>query len=263
MTEVVKLTVTDGVAVLTLNDPGRRNAVSVEMSAQLRAAVTAAEADPDVHAVVVTGAGNAFCAGANLAALGTATEEGLKALYDGFVAVAECALPTIAAVNGPAVGAGLNLALAADVRIAGRDALFEPGFQRLGIHPGGGATYMLQRAVGVQAARAALLFGMRFTADEAVESGLALCAAPDSVASALELAGAAVRAPRELLMATKASMRATANPGSDDITQHRAAVAVELGPQANSIRSPEFARRLAAARGAGRRASAVRTPGSQ
>lgn len=255
MTELVDVTVRGGVALLTLNDPTRRNAVSIEMSATLRSAVSAAEADTAVHAVVVTGAGKAFCAGANLTALGTATEAALEALYDGFLAVAECPLPTIAAVNGPAVGAGLNLALAADVRIAGPRAVFEPGFQRLGIHPGGGATYMLQRAVGVQAARAALLFGMRFDADEAVKSGLVLCAAEDAVAAALELASGPASAPRELVMATKASMRATANPGTDDITQHRAAVGVELPPQAESIGSPEFARRLADMQGARRPSS--------
>ena len=258
MTELVNVTVDSGVAVLTLNDPKRRNAVSVEMSSRLRRAVTDVEADTDVHAIVVTGAGKAFCAGANLTALGTATEEALEALYDGFLAIAECRLPTIAAVNGPAVGAGLNLALAADVRIAGDDAVFEPGFQRLGIHPGGGATYMLQRAVGVQAARAALLFGLRFDAEEAVKAGLALRHAEDAVAAALEFASAPARAPRDLVMATKASMRATANPGTDDITQHHAAVAVELPPQAESIRSPEFARRLAEAQG-GRRASSDQT----
>ena len=86
-------------------------------------------------------------------------------IYDGFLAVANCALPTIAAVNGAAVGAGLNLALAADVRIAGPAALFDPRFQKLGIHPGGGATWMLQRAVGPQVARASLLFGMSFDAE--------------------------------------------------------------------------------------------------
>jgi enoyl-CoA hydratase len=255
VTELVDVTVDNRVALLTLNDPKRRNAVSVEMSAELRRLVTAAEADTDVHAVVVTGAGKAFCAGADLTALGMATEEGLKALYDGFLAVAECSLPTIAAVNGPAIGAGLNLVLAADVRIAGRDALFEPRFQRLGIHPGGGATYMLQRAVGVQTARAAMLFGMRLDADEAVMSGLALRTAEDPVAAALELAGAPARAPRTLVVTTKASMRATVNPGFEDIAQHRAAVAVELPHQADSIRSPEFARRLAEAQGSGRPSS--------
>ena len=155
-----------------------------EISAALRAAVDAAEANPDVHAVIVTGAGKAFCAGADLTALGAATEDGLRVIYDGFLAVAECTLPTIAAVNGPAVGAGLNLALAADVRIAGPGALFDPRFQKLGIHPGGGATWMLQRAVGPQVARASLLFGMRFDAERAVRHGLALEVADDPVAAA-------------------------------------------------------------------------------
>ncbi len=127
-----------------------------------------------MHALIVTGAGKAFCAGADLSALGAATEDGLRLIYDGFLAVANCALPTIAAVNGAAVGAGLNLALAADVRIAGPAAVFDPRFQKLGIHPGGGATWMLQRAVGPQVARASLLFGMRFDAQAAVRYGLAL-----------------------------------------------------------------------------------------
>jgi enoyl-CoA hydratase len=148
VSELVLVHVEDRVAVITVNDPDRRNAVTAESSAALRAAVTGVEADPGVHAVIVTGAGKAFCAGANLTALGEAAEDGLRVIYDGFLAVAQCTLPTIAAVNGPAVGAGLNLALAADVRIAGPTAMFDPRFQKLGIHPGGGATWMLQRAVG-------------------------------------------------------------------------------------------------------------------
>src|SRR5947199_25362 len=83
--------------------------------ALLRTAVERAEADPDVHAVIVTGAGKAFCAGADLSALGAAglgaAESGLQRIYDGFMAVGNCRLPTIAAVNGAAVGAGLNLAM--------------------------------------------------------------------------------------------------------------------------------------------------------
>ena len=174
-TDLVLFTVTEPdsdnagrVALITVNDPDRRNAVTDAMSAQLREAVERAETDQDVHAVVLTGAGKAFCAGADLSALGAAAEEGLLRIYDGFMAVANCTLPTVAAVNGAAVGAGLNLALAADVRIAGPHAMFDPRFQKLGIHPGGGATWMLQRGVGPQVARAALLFGMRFDADAAV-----------------------------------------------------------------------------------------------
>ncbi|MGV9803370.1 enoyl-CoA hydratase [Mycobacterium sp. NPDC003449] len=248
MSELVLTQVDNRVAVITVNDPDRRNAVTFEMSAGLRDAIDAAEANPDVHAVIVTGAGKAFCAGADLTALGEATEDGLRRIYDGFLAVAHCALPTIAAVNGAAVGAGLNLALAADVRIAGPAALFDPRFQKLGIHPGGGATWMLQRAVGPQVARAALLFGMRFDADAALRHGLALSIAEDPVAAAVELAAGPAAAPRDVVIATKASMRATANPGTVDIDQHRIAVDTELGPQATSIESPEFARRLAAAK---------------
>lgn len=246
-TELVLYRVTDRVAVITVNDPDRRNAVTAAMSAQLRAAVQRAEADPGVHAVVVTGAGKAFCAGADLSALGIAAEDGLLALYDGFMAVGSCALPTIAAVNGAAVGAGLNLALAADVRIAGPDAVFDARFQKLGLHPGGGATWMLQRAVGPQVARAALLFGMRFDAAAAVQHRLALCVADDPVSAALELAAGPAGAPREVVLATKASMRATASPGSVDTTHHELAMRTELGPQAVSVQSPEFAARLAAA----------------
>ena len=248
MTDPVLVHVEDRVATLTVNDPERRNAVTAEISAALRAAVDAAEADPGVHALIVTGAGKAFCAGADLSALGEATEDGLMAIYDGFLAVANCALPTIAAVNGAAVGAGLNLALAADVRIAGPAALFDPRFQKLGIHPGGGATWMLHRAVGPQVARASLLFGMRFDAEAAVRHGLALEMADDPLAAARELAAGPAGAPREGVLATKASMRATANPGLVDSDQHRIAVHTELGPQATSILSPAFADRLAAAK---------------
>ncbi len=240
------------VALITVNDPDRRNAFTDEMSALLREAVERAEADADVHAVVVTGAGKAFCAGADLSALGAAgagaAESGLRRIYDGFMAVGNCRLPTIAAVNGAAVGAGLNLALAADVRIAGPGALFDARFQKLGLHPGGGATWMLQRAVGPQVARAALLFGMRFDAESAVRHGLALSVADDPVAAALELAAGPAAAPRDVVLATKATMRATINPGSVDTEQHDLAMRTELGPQAGSIQSPEFASRLAAAR---------------
>jgi enoyl-CoA hydratase len=247
VSDLVLLSVDEHVALITVNDPDRRNAVTAESSAALRAAVESAESNSDVHAVIVTGAGKAFCAGANLTALGAATEDGLRVIYDGFLAVAQCTLPTIAAVNGPAVGAGLNLALAADVRIAGRSALFDPRFQKLGIHPGGGATWMLQRAVGPQVARSALLFGMRFDAEAAVRYGLALEVADDPVAAARALAADPAGAPRDVVIATKASMRATANPGTVDLEQHRLAVDVELDPQARSIESPEFAARLAAA----------------
>jgi enoyl-CoA hydratase len=248
VSELVLYDVRERVALITVNDPDRRNAVNDAMSAQLRDAIATAEADTGVHAVVVTGAGKAFCAGADLSALGVAARDGLERIYAGFMAVGRCSLPTIAAVNGAAVGAGLNLALAADIRIAGPHAVFDPRFQKLGIHPGGGATWMLQRAVGPQVARAALLFGMSFDAEAAVRHGLALTVADDPVAAALELAAGPAAAPREVVLATKASMRSTAIPGFNDAAHHEAAKDIELGPQAASVESPEFKARLAAAK---------------
>jgi len=248
MAEAILYDVHDRIAVITVNDPDRRNAITGAMSGLLCDAVKEAESDDGVHAVVITGAGKVFCAGADLTALGAAAREGLERLYAGFMAVGACRLPTVAAVNGAAVGAGMNLALAADVRIAGPHALFDPRFQKLGIHPGGGATWMLQRAVGPQVARAALLFGMRFDAQQSVDHGLALCVADDPVATALELAAGPASAPRDVVISTKASMRATAIPGFVDTDHHIAAKDIELEPQALSVESPEFKARLAAAR---------------
>jgi enoyl-CoA hydratase len=213
----------------------------------LRAAVDAAEASTDVHARSSSLGLARRSAQAPTCRRSATPPGGLRSIYDGFLAVAN-RTPPIAAVNGAAVGAGLNLALAADVRIAGPAALFDPRFQKLGIHPGGGATWMLQRAVGVQAARASLLFGMRFDAEAAVRYGLALEVADDPVAAARELAAGPAAAPRDVVLDTKASMRATANPGALDVDQHRIAVDTELKPQAASILSPEFAERLAAAK---------------
>ncbi|HEX6346381.1 enoyl-CoA hydratase [Umezawaea sp.] len=238
----VSLERSDRVAVITVRDPERRNALTLELSDQLADAVATCERDPEVHAVVVTGADPAFCAGADLTALGEAKEEGLRRIYAGFLAMAGCSLPTIAAVNGAAVGAGLNLALACDVRIAGPKARFDARFLQLGIHPGGGMTWMLQRLVGPQTATAMTLFGQVVDADEAVRTGLAHSRSDgDVVAAARDLARAAADGPRELVRTIKASMRTTAV-----LDDHAEAVTTELGPQVVSIESPEFAARLAA-----------------
>ncbi|MDV6013171.1 enoyl-CoA hydratase [Haloechinothrix sp. LS1_15] len=237
----------DSVAVITVSDPERRNALTLDLSAQLAAAVADAERDQNVHAVVVTGAPPAFCAGADLSALGTAREDGLRELYAGFLAVAHCSLPTVAAVNGAAVGAGLNLALAADVRLAGPRARFDTRFLRLGIHPGGGMTWMLQRVVGPQQAAAMALFGEVLDAAAAKEAGLVhrvVDGEPDDlVAAATTFAAGAADAPRELLDVTKRTMRATRS-----LAEHDQAVDLEIAPQLESIDSPEFAARLAASK---------------
>ena len=168
-----------GVRLLTLTDPERRNAMGDEMGAQLRTAAGEVAADPDARALVVTGAGSAFCAGADLPAMFgdadrpvTDTHAYLQGYYQAFLALRELAIPTIAAVHGPAVGAGLNLAMACGVRIAGRDAAFGATFARIGLHPGGGCTHFLVEAIGPSRALRTLLLGDTLDAERAVAWGL-------------------------------------------------------------------------------------------
>jgi enoyl-CoA hydratase len=247
----VRVDVTDRVAVLTVSDPARRNALSPELSLRLADLVHECEADESVHAVVVTGEAPAFCAGADLSHLGAGAttaerEQGLLAIYSGFLAVAGCTLPTVAAVDGAAVGAGLNLALACDVRLAGPNARFDARFLRLGLHPGGGMTWLAHRALGPQTAAAMTLFGEVLDAGEAQRLGLAHRAVDDALAAAVALAAGPANAPRDLVLATKRSVRTTAAT-----VEHSDAVQVELGPQLESLNSPAFAERIAAARGRG------------
>lgn len=160
---------------LTLNQAARRNVLSAALVDALGAAYDALEADDGVRAVVLTGAGPAFCAGAELSVLRAAADGDftlVRKVYDGFLRVLRSPLPTIAAVNGPAVGAGFNLALACDVRLAGRRALFDTRFAKLRLHPGGGHSWLLARAVGRQQAMLATLFGETWNAERASDVGL-------------------------------------------------------------------------------------------
>lgn len=238
MAEVL-LEFNDSVAVITINDPDRRNALTIDLSQELEDKVR--QAEQEANALIVTGAPPAFCAGADLTQLGNSKDEGLKKIYKGFLAVANATIPTIAAVNGAAVGAGLNLALAADVRVAGPKARFDARFLQLGIHPGGGMTWMLQKITNRQTATAMTLFGQILDADQAVAKGLAYARAEDPLAVAKELAKAAAEAPAELVRTIKATMRLT-----DVLHDHADAVETELRPQVASIDTPEFAARLAA-----------------
>jgi enoyl-CoA hydratase len=241
MATAVHTEITDRVAVLTLSHPERRNALNIELSGKLVDAVRAAVADDGVGAIVITGEDPAFCAGGDLAELARADPATLHTVYAGFLAIAQCPLPTIAAVNGAAVGAGLNLALACDLRMAGPRAKFDARFLSLGLHPGGGYTWMLQRLLGPQAAAALTLFGDVLDAAEAARIGLVHKVAEDVLPAALELAGRAAAAPRDLVVATKATMRLTAGAVS-----HAEAVEIEVRAQAESVRSEQFQERLAA-----------------
>ena len=233
----------DGVATLTLNNPGERNTLTAPMVADIIAAMDDIEADETIGAIVVTGAAPAFCAGANLGNLAEATEESLSNIYEGFLRIARSPLPTLAAVNGAAVGAGMNLALGCDVRVAAKRAKFDTRFLQIGIHPGGGHTWMLRRIAGPQAAIATVLFGEILDGAEAERVGLVWkCVDDDKLMTvAHEMAARAAAAPRELLAVTKKTIQDMAN-----VSDHPAAVKRELDPQVWSTRQPWFAERLAA-----------------
>lgn len=170
----------DGVRVLTLNDPDRRNAMSPQLQHELGEAVDAVAADPGARVLVVAARGPAFSAGADLPALFgrrddvTALRGELRTIYDSFLRVRRLEIPTVAAINGAAVGAGVNLAMSCDVRIAGPRAKFGVTFSQLGIHPGGGCTWFLTRTLGRQRAFALIMDGGVLEAEEALALGLVL-----------------------------------------------------------------------------------------
>ena len=233
----------EGVATLTLNNPAERNSLTMAMVEEIVNAMDHIEADEGVGAIVVTGAPPAFCAGANLGNLAEAGETSLGAIYEGFLRVARSPLPTLAAVNGAAVGAGMNLALACDVRLAARRAKFDTRFLQIGLHPGGGHTWMLRRIAGPQVAMAAVVFGEVMDGEEAERVGLAhRCVDDDQLLEVSQaMAARAAGAPRALAIEAKKTIQAMA-----DIDTHPAAVKRELDPQLWSTRQPWFAERLAA-----------------
>jgi enoyl-CoA hydratase len=232
------------VGLLTLNDPARRNAVTSQMRTELIECFDGLEERSDVRAVVITGEGSAFCAGAHLADLAKAEAADFRHIYDAFLRIARSPLPTVAAVNGPAVGAGLNLALACDVRVAATSARFVARFLRLGLHPGGGNTWMLSRLVGPQVAAAMLIFGEDLDGEAAVQRGLALRCVEDElvVPEAILLAGRATDAPRELVGRLKETLIAVA--GIDQLDE---AVAFELEAQVWSSKQAFFRDRIESA----------------
>jgi len=186
----------DGVRVLTLADPDKRNAIGPQMRDELVEAGRLLAADGDARCLVVTGEGSAFCAGADLSAVfdaADATPSAMRArqlgYYASFLNLRELPYPAIAAVHGPAVGAGLNLALVCDVVVAGPDARFGATFVRLGLHPGGGCTYFLTRRMGPGRALRTMLLGQTLGGREAYEQGLADEFADDAFAAALDMAG--------------------------------------------------------------------------
>lgn len=211
----VHVTVDDGLAVVTLDNVARRNALTLAMARELREALAALAADDAVGALVVRGAGGTFCSGIDTDVIehldDPAADEPVRRatlVYGSFAALAEQPFPTFAAVRGAAVGAGLNLALAADLRIVARDARLLAGFTRLRLHPGGGFFTLASRLLGREAAMALGVVGEELDGERAAARGFAWRALPDEQVEdeALRLARRCADDP-ELARATVASLR--------------------------------------------------------
>jgi enoyl-CoA hydratase len=229
-----------GVVVLTLNAPSRRNALTLEMAQEMVDTMSDLEKDDSVRAVVITGAAPDFCAGADLSVLRSADENDLRTIYDAFLSVARSSLPTVAAINGAAVGAGVNLALSCDLRLACPETKVDVRFLRLGVHPGGGSTWMLSKVLGVQGTAALLLFGEVLTGSQCQTVGFAwdTIESGDLLRHATSVASRAAAVSPELLRRTKSTLRKV-----DEIT-HAEAIEVELSHQLWSLNQPSFRVRI-------------------
>ena len=237
MSSLVTVDVSNGLAKLTLQNPGRRNAIDAPLAAELVKACDAIDADESVGAVVVRGAGGYFCSGGDrdeLAAVckdptSTAAMNVISTIYAAFLRVGSLQPLTISAVRGGALGAGLNLALATDLRVVADDATIGSGFLGLGVHPGGGHFHLLRSLAGSEAAAALGLAGQTIDGTRAQQLGIAWASCPDDEveATAVALARTAAADP-ELARRAKASF--VLQPGTGG-TSWPAAVAVERAPQ--------------------------------
>lgn len=214
-----------GVAVITLNAPKRRNCLTEVMGRQLLDTCAEIDEDHTIGAVVLWGSGGYFCSGADrgtLAKVGAspARDEAfhvLGGIYESFHRVGSLLPPTIAAIEGGAVGAGLNLAMAADIRIVAADAQFISGFMPIGLHPGGGHGTLVSRTGGREVTNALVLFGESLTGVEFVNHGLAWEALPQGKVfeRAMELAARAAADPalsRQVARSTRLQIGPTAIP---------------------------------------------------
>lgn len=195
MYEDVTYETDEGTATITIDRPDVLNAFREQTILELNAALRDAQEDDGVYVVVLTGAGGAFCAGADTTDM-PAWDEQTKEDYAGYLwgvqnvvrQLRAMSKPSIAAVPGPAVGAGCDFALACDMRVVGPDGFFREGFVRVGLIPGDGGGWLLPRLIGESAAKQYLLTGRDIESDDAVDLGLAVEEAADPLEAATDLA---------------------------------------------------------------------------
>ena len=190
-TPPVLTAIADGIGTITLNRPEARNALSKDMRPALAAAVTQMRDDPQVYAVILTGAGRAFCSGGDISGMLDSTRTGLvfrnnmRELHQWLPELVNMEKPVIAAVDGPAFGAGLSLALAADFVLATRRARFCAVFGRIGLVPDLGALHLLPRIVGLQKAKELVFTARTVEAEEAKQLGMVFDIVDDGAALTL------------------------------------------------------------------------------
>jgi enoyl-CoA hydratase len=230
----------DGVAIVTLDHQSDRNALSLGMTNALVETFRALSSDQTVGAIVIAAAGPVFSSGGSVDDLLT-PKVPLRETYAGVVAVAECGLPTVAAVNGPALGAGMNLAMACDLIICSSLARFETRFPQIDLHPGGGHLWHLRQRLGRQGAAALSIFGEALSGEESERRGLAWRCVPetDLLSVVVDYAARAARLDRPLVERVLATL-------DESAALHLAADAVrlELPAQQWSMGRPEFAAAL-------------------
>ena len=228
----------DGIATLTLNDPASRNAISdLPMIEALISAVLALDANPAVRVIILTGAGTAFSSGGNIKTMGengglndslpARTRQNYKRGIQRIPLVFEALeTPVIAAVNGPAIGAGCDLTLMCDIRIAGKSAKFAESFVKVGIVPGDGGAWLLPRVVGFSKACEMALTGDMVDAEEAVKIGLASRVVPDEelIDAAREVASRIAANPTHAVRMTKRLLRQASHQRLDTILDMSAAM---------------------------------------
>jgi len=239
-----------GVVVITLNDAARKNAMSEALADTFAAAVASVIQRDEARAVVVTGAGDAFSAGGDLAMLEQLCERSyaearahMLGFYSRFLCLLDVPVPTVAAVRGPAIGAGLCVATACDVMVAADDAVLAYNFVGLGLHPGMGATLLVPRKVGAGRASELLFSARRFSGADAAAWGLAqrTTAAEGVLGAAIELAGAIAAQGPQSVRSLKASL-------AIDRDALRMALEREASAQARSYASDELREGLRALR---------------
>jgi 2-(1,2-epoxy-1,2-dihydrophenyl)acetyl-CoA isomerase len=215
----VTFEVSDGVAVMTLNRPDRRNAWNQDLGDGMEATFTELSSRPEVRSIVLTGAGTAFCSGADLVRQFPHSYNGkddLRALlrrtfHPAILAMRDVAKPIVSAVNGPAIGAGACLVLASDMAVMGRSSFLQFRFARIGLIPDVGATTLLRAAVGPQQAAELLMLADAIGGEQAAALGLVGHVADDAnvMEDALALATRLAAAPTKAIAAMKRALRQT------------------------------------------------------